>query len=754
MSYLIHDAETTIKKSYKRTANPFDPENWVVANGFKRKGEEIFCDYHLQPGQQRMPIQERDKILVGFNYKFDLLYHWHLPKLQAFFKRGGRVWCCQYAEYLLEGQVPESHMLSMDAVVEKYGGHLKIDEVKAMWKAGINTPDIPKDLLLRYLGGAEGDIANTEIIYLAQVARARKSGQLLDILQRMDGLLATTEMEYNGLYIDKVQAYEDKAMLEGELDVLQEKLEKELPDDLPFEFNWGSGTHKSCLLFGGTVKYEKFKQHKEEGKLLWIQKKEKWALLGGEPYMPFRQVDTSPACTNLDRYLGGKRKGAIKTKNIMVDDLTKPKGKITPLGFTFQGYTKPDPKWKGKKVDFNDEPIYSVSGEVIEELGGRGISFLNEIANRAKIVKDLGTYYLTTDKSGKESGMLTCVNEKSYIHHKLNHSSTVTSRLSSSDPNLQNVSRPDFDKLLGRAKSVVKRMFVSRFGEDGMMTEADYSQLEVVVQGLLTQDKQLLADLKAGIDFHCKRLSAKEGLPYEEVVDYCKVQELPKWKVKRTKTKEFTFQRAFGAAVKSIAAKTGMSLEDVQKLAEAEEKLYPGITKYYNAVERAAALTVRPTDRREPYPDKPKVWVTVGKGQYMSPLKGLYSFFETPSYAWMRKKGIYTSLYRPHIQNYPIQGTAAQIVQYILGKLFRHFKENNNYDGKAFLVNTVHDCVWVDHHKSVAQAVRDDLRRIMESVPEVLWELHKIELNGLRFPVEVEQGYNMMELHDAYKETA
>ena len=89
----------------------------------------------------------------------------------------------------------------------------------------------------------------------------------------------------------------------------------------------------------------------------------------------------------------------------------------------------------------------------------------------------------------------------------LNHTSTVTTRLSSSNPNLQNLPRKD--------KSKVKRIFRSR-AKGGLMLEADYSQLEVVVQGVLSKDKQLCQDLRDRIDFHCKRVGIKHNVSYEE----------------------------------------------------------------------------------------------------------------------------------------------------------------------------------------------------------------------------------------------
>lgn len=709
----------------------------------------MILDYHTEAGKQRMPIQPEDKMLVGFNYKFDLLWHWHLPELQAFLKRGGRIWCCQYAEYLLEGQDESYHMVAMDDIVEKYGGQLKIDEVKAMWKAGINTPEIPQDLLLRYLGGENGDIQNTEKIFLGQVKRAKAQDQYLDIMQRMEGLLATTMMEYNGLHIDQDVAEADRLTLIEELKQIEADLTASLPP-LPkeFEFNWGSTTQKSCVIFGGSATYQKWMQHRDElGRPIYGTSPVEYVMQGGLPRMRYTQyLNTRGTKPEIDRFKAGKRKGEVKTKKLQRIDLAKAKGKIQDCIFEFPRLTEPKPAWKGKNTDGTGNPLYSVGKDVIEEIGARGIPFLNDMANYGKINKDLSTYYWVLDKGGvNKKGMLTCVDEKSKIHHKLNHTLTVTSRLSSSDPNLQNITRPDFDELLGRPKSLVKRMFVSRFGKDGLMTEADYSQLEVVVQGLLTGDKQLIADLQAKVDFHCKRLAAKEDMPYEDVFQLCKVQKVVEWLLKRTKTKEFTFQRAFGAALRSIAAKTGMALEDVEKLSAAEEKLYPGITKFYDKVEEAATRSRVPTLRKEPYPDKPEVWINVGKGFYMTVTKARFVFYEKPSPKFLRAKGKMTSMYRPYIQNYPIQGTAAQVVQYVLGLLVRHFIRTGNYNGKAFLVNTVHDCVWVDHHKDVKEQVRADLKRIMEMVPLLLKHLHNVDTE-LEFPVEVETGPNMMEL--------
>lgn len=158
--------ETTIKAYMKRKASPFLPENFVVVSGWKRKGGEVMADYFgrgPRPFDWFTKLLKDTTLLVGVNIKFDLLHALREPQnLDAwmeFVARGGNVWDCQLAEYLLRGMEPTSHMLSMDEMVVSYGGNVKIDEVKALWEAGVDTPDIDKDLLLRYLCGDESGLA-------------------------------------------------------------------------------------------------------------------------------------------------------------------------------------------------------------------------------------------------------------------------------------------------------------------------------------------------------------------------------------------------------------------------------------------------------------------------------------------------------------------------------------------------------------------------------------------------------------------
>jgi len=378
--------------------------------------------------------------------------------------------------------------------------------------------------------------------------------------------------------------------------------------------------------------------------------------------------------------------------------------------------------------------LYQTNADVIEILGKtRDIPFLKLLLERQDCVKDLGTYYLRYDNKKKDYvGMLTCVMPGSHlIHHNLNHVATVTSRLSSNNPNLQNIPRGD--------TSEVKKMFISRF-ENGLMMESDYSQLEVVIQGMLSADKQLCLDLRMKIDFHCKRVAAKMGCTYEEALYRCKNPEFADhliWKNQRTKCKEFSFQRAYGAGAAAIALSTGMDIDDVKQLIEAEDIMYPGVLIFNQRVEAEVNRTARQFKDFTQEPAR-----LYRRGYWQAPTGTRYTFRSYDAPDFLQERGVRESFMPTELKNYPVQGTGGEIVQIVLGRLWRHFVKNDNYEGRALLCNTVHDCVWFDVQAELVKQVASETKKIMESVPELLLKLYGMKVD-VPFPVEVEIGKNL-----------
>ena len=761
MTYLVFDSETQIHKSHKRTANPFHKDNYVVLRGWKKQGDTE-CSAERFDGKTKdnyLRISDDVTIIVGHNIKFDLLYEManDNPDLKAFYKRGGTIWCTQYAEYLLNAQQEKYQMVSMDAIAESYGGRVKTDGIKSLWEAGVQTADIDPDLLLDYLIGTHaelrnsGDIGNTEKIFLGQLKAADELGMMQGIKLRMDGLNCTTEMEFRGLKIDVPRAKENLKRLEKRLVDATEDLNeytKDIPDEVGF--NWGSNAHKSCMIFGGTIAYKKQSTYIDDktGELARAKAKVPWPVFNGEAIDPdkciendgfwWRQsdiLDGEGKPVRQDIYKSGKKKDEPKFKQVTVQGELKTK--YIEFYYELKGYTEPDPKWKGKHTDGKGKPLYSVGVEVIDTITKRDIPFLKALGKYTDLSKEIGTYYIRFDEKKKEYvGMLTCVDTSNHIvNHSLNHVNTKTTRLSANNPNCQNIPRAD--------KSEVKSIFVSRFGGDGVMGEIDYSQLEVVVQGLLSGDKNLIKDLIAKIDFHCKRVALKNDITYEDALVWCKEESAPdhlRWKKERTACKIFSFQRAYGAGATLISEDTGMPKQEVEDLIEKEDIEYSGIPKFNQEVESTVL------DSAESFRDPVRGFRVFRRGEWQSPTGTMYSFRSYDAPTWMKNKGIIDTFKPTEMKNYPVQGTGGEIVQMVLGILWRWFVKNDNFGNKAFLVNTVHDCVWFDMHKDVYLEVMTGAKKIMEAVPHFLkmyfdWDC------PVPFPVDAEVGDNMLDLH-------
>jgi DNA polymerase I-like protein with 3'-5' exonuclease and polymerase domains len=773
---VIWDLETSIRTSYKRKANPFDPLNYVVMQGYKRFKGPVVGDYY---GKQRPtgdwftkliappPPEVAPKMLVGLNIKFDLLYALREPQNHAAWMKwvsnGGTIWDCQLAEYLLEGMAPTEHMLSMDEIAPRYGGNTKYNEVKDLWDAGVETYDIDPDLLRRYLcgdGSEHGDIGNTEVIFRAQLSRAKANGQLKSIMLNMGSLICTTEMELNGMAVNVKLGMQQAEKLASDLADLTLELNKHLPADLPFDFKWTSGTQKSALIFGGTVKYEKRMPILDErGNQTYVQKKVPAYYMDDGGFVPVDEWEKFDNCNERSNYtvrltyLSGKNAGEYKTKQITVDDLEKPKSRMEEFTYTFPRITEPKKQWAGSR-----EGVYSTAAEVIKALANRGIPFLENLGKVEGLAKDLGTYYITTDKNGEQKGMLTLVQSTGIIHHMLNHCSTVTARFSSSNPNLQNLPK--------EGKSLVKSIFISRF-PGGKIIQSDFTALEVYVQAVLTKCVQLIKDLQAGLDMHCARVATKEGCTYEEALLWCKgddakgIKPREGWPKKRTAAKEFSFQRAYGAGAEAIAETTGVPIEDIKALIIAEKARYPEVDDYYDQITKIIRANSEPTNKFAQHPDVPHLTCNFRKSHFQTPDGKLYTYRESPAPEFLAKRplskgGCTTSFSPTEIKNYVVQGGGGEWAKAAMWLAIRVFYRTGNFGGKALLVNQVHDALYADSHPDVAVKAAATLHGCMEAASEFMewyfdWPV------PVPVPSETMMGDNMMDeshMPQGFKEIA
>jgi DNA polymerase I-like protein with 3'-5' exonuclease and polymerase domains len=264
-------------------------------------------------------------------------------------------------------------------MAEKYGLPQKPDIKAKYWDAGIDTKDIPRDEIVDYL--ESHDLPTTTAIYNIQkelVESRSKAFQRLVSLANQD-LLVLQEIEYNGFYFNE-DSCKQKAI---ELSATIDELRMELHDYHNIEeFNTESGDHLSCLIYGGTIT---------------IPRKE---------------------CVGV--YKTGDRKGEDK--------------------YGWKDYTctlprlfNPLPKSELKK------PGYWATGEdVLRQLKSRDKAskrLLEIILTLAKLEKIVGTYYLGLPKLRETMNW-----KPNMLHGQLNMCMARTGRLSSSKPNLQNIS--------------------------------------------------------------------------------------------------------------------------------------------------------------------------------------------------------------------------------------------------------------------------------------------------------------------------
>lgn len=783
MRVQVLDYETQNHEWYGQVASPYCPENYVVL--------EAAEDINMQTGEvlkarwesryesreewlaktQGIRIHPDTKIIVAHNAAYEMSWwmEYHMDEFMAFLKRGGRVYCTAYAHYLLSNQ--QDTYPSLNDTAPLYGGTPKVDKVKALWEAGVLTADIDPELLSEYLSGPCGDIENTTKVFLGTWKQLTERNMLKMALVRMDALLFSAFCMHFGLKIDRDVAAALQKENEEELASLHSQVFDLLPPDMPElareQFNFGSDYHMSALLFGGVMKYVGRVPREKDGEPIYVKVdapffkngKDTWSKLPQEGVCEFDEevglwYDYERTCHQA-RYTAGKQKGEPKFVKMETNEVDTKNGDIL---FPMPGLldeknraklaTAMEEQWTGKRELRDGSPVYSTAGDVLDVLAAHDVPGAKLLQRIGKVDKDLGSFYLKTeyDKDGnvkKQTGMLQYVQPDGFIHHSLNHTSTVTGRLSSNKPNLQQLPRGDTSR--------VKEMFVSRFGDDGQILQEDYSALETVGLQVFSKDSNLKAALLEGKDMHSIRLASMEELDYDYVVARTKDKSHPdhaEWDVKRTEVKPVAFQYQYGATAYGMAMSTGKSQEFCQAFIEAEQAAFPEVEDWFNNEVFEQVYKTSHTLKPVRLEVAEGVFKMLRIGTYTSPDGTCYQFRQKTKskYDWATKKRVDVSEFHiPHMRNYPVQGGSGFIVQLSCALLIRHFIKQDFYNWKALPINTVHDANYFDTHKSVLREVARDVECIMESVPEMLnhmWPAYNCEVP---FPVAGGAGDSMAE---------
>lgn len=321
---------------------------------------------------------------------------------------------------------------------------------------------------------------------------------------------------------------------------------------------------------------------------------------------------------------------------------------------------------------------WSTNADVLEKLKGKN-----------DIVDDVLEYRMLTKlKSTYADGLLKVISPDGRIHTSFQMTVAATGRLSSTEPNLQNI---PIRKKLG---AQIRGMFVASPGMT--LVDADYSQIELRLLAHISGDETMRAAFMSGEDFHAVTASNVFNVPLSEVTPTL-----------RSRAKAVNFGIVYGISAFSLAQDIGVYQSEAKAYMDAYMDKYHGVRDYMkNVVERA---------KEDGY-----VTTLYGRRRDLPELRsGNFN---------MRSFGERVAL------NMPIQGTAADIIKLAMVSVYRRLKEEKL---SAKLILQVHDELIVECPESERLRVGEILRGEMENAAALTVPL----------TVDVHSGHSWAEAH-------
>lgn len=301
---------------------------------------------------------------------------------------------------------------------------------------------------------------------------------------------------------------------------------------------------------------------------------------------------------------------------------------------------------------------YSTSAEVLEALRDKHpiIPYLLEHRELAKL---LGTYVEALPK---------LVNPHTgRIHTDFNQTGTVTGRLSSSNPNLQNI---PVKTEMGRR---VRKAFVPRPG--WRLISADYSQVELRILAHLADDPTLKAAFARDEDIHAATASVIYGVPLSEVTP-----------MQRNNAKRINFGIAYGMGAYALSQNTGMSVSEAQAFIDRYFARFPKVKQWLDDTKRMAA-------------EQGYVETVLGRRRYFPELRA------KDTNEQLRRRAEREAI------NHPVQGSAADIIKIAMIRIHRRLQEEGF---QCRMTLQVHDELVFDCPPTELEAAKALIREEME----------------------------------------
>lgn len=321
---------------------------------------------------------------------------------------------------------------------------------------------------------------------------------------------------------------------------------------------------------------------------------------------------------------------------------------------------------------------YSTAADVLDKLAPE-YPFVKKILEYRQLAKLKSTY---------ADGLAAYISEDGRIHGKFNQTITATGRISSTEPNLQNI---PIRMELGRQ---IRKVFIPK--EGCVFLDADYSQIELRIMAHMSKDEKLIEAYNMAEDIHRITASQVFGVPFDEVTD-----------LQRRNAKAVNFGIIYGISSFGLSQDLSISRKEASDYIEQYFKTYPKIKGYIDSMVEDAKKTgysLTMFNRRRPIPE-------LKSSNFMQ-----RSFGERVA------------------MNAPIQGTAADIIKLAMIRVYDALKKGG-YKSKLLL--QIHD-------ELLVEAYPDEIEDVKKIIEDGMKNAVKL---SVPLEIDMKQGNNWLEAH-------
>jgi len=619
---------------FTHNENKHNISNFIYDTGFAEIQEEL----------------NKYQVIVGHNLKYDI----NIIKYFGIDISKHKLYCTMVGEYLLNGQEREK---SLDNLCVRYSQPVKDDRIKVMWNSGMDTSEIPLSILIPY---CQADSLSALNIARKQYCKIIIKGRFKIFNLQMRFLNILSNMEINGFKWDQNEANKIIAKYTKYKSIAENKLCKLFGRD---DININSGDDLSACLYGGVVKrtyigpVKRFKNVKVQMPYVFTYKngvskiKLKWNVHPNTPIL---------------RYVNKERLERIEGVGII------------PLA-----------KSETKKST-NEAPYYKTGKDILPKLKTETpkqkliVALLLKYSNYTRVLE-------TFSGKGDDTGLMSKVEANGFIHTNYNQAVTKTGRLSSSNPNSQNLPRGN--------TSPIKRCIIPRFDK---IVNGDLSQIEWRVPAFLSQDPVMMHEINNDIDQHAASCVELMELPFKNKHDRVS-------KRNRDNAKIFNFRMIYRGTEYGFYSDPKMPKFKLKRWG----KIIRGFYAKYSGLDNWQRGTIKT--------------VIDNRGCLLSPTGRLYTF---P----IGSGGVFNNR---EIVNYPVQGMAGGDILPLAAIYIDTYMQK--YGLKSLMILTVHDSIVFDAHEHEIKTLTHIILHVFNNLPNYIKDYFGLDWN-VKLTGEVEKG--------------